>query len=318
MQIGDIVDTDHGVPGVVLSMEARPLLFKPPLRTPHALVGFPEAMEGNADGFLVNANWPPGVQGHCLPMKHKRLTLPTSPPRSPELIRKMRELGLQLQVTTPFAYQTLDFPAGTLGEVQALGDRSVQASWHFGQRRKLWWIPLNPAHLCFGFSNGSLFRNFDLHNPTKPPTKFKPGQILILKVERLNHGRARLRRPVLLASGERVQLETGALLRCQEPTVFEVLQGNLAGSRVRWDPTLSLHECPHPWIAAGTRVRIRDPELTFRKHPLHEREGIVKIGTDADGDVGVEFAEDLGAGSLDGAGKDGHCLFVPARYLEEV
>lgn len=44
--------------------------------------------------------------------------------------------------------------------------------------------------------------------------------------------------------------------------------------------------------------------------------GKVILSTDAEGDVGIEFEEDLGAGSLDGIGKEGHCIYIEASLVK--
>lgn len=70
------------------------------------------------------------------------------------------------------------------------------------------------------------------------------------------------------------------------------------------------------YLPPGQKVEVV-AEITFKKKNLQGRIGRVILPTDEDGDVGVEFPEDIGAGSLDGAGEQGRCLYVPANTLKE-
>lgn len=79
--------------------------------------------------------------------------------------------------------------------------------------------------------------------------------------------------------------------------------------------TNHLHPFPHPWIRLGTSVEVVG-EISFRRQPLKGKRGRVLVPTDSDGDVGVQFPENLGAGSLDGAGENGHCLYINVEALK--
>jgi len=74
---------------------------------------------------------------------------------------------------------------------------------------------------------------------------------------------------------------------------------------------------PFNYILEGTSVEI-SADLTFRKRNLKNKTGIVVLPTDADGDVGIEFQDDIGAGSLDGHGRAGCCLYVPSEILKDI
>lgn len=58
-------------------------------------------------------------------------------------------------------------------------------------------------------------------------------------------------------------------------------------------------------------------KIMFKKNNLQGRVARVILPTDEDGDIGVEFPEDISAGSLDGAGKQGCCLYIPASAVKE-
>ncbi len=69
------------------------------------------------------------------------------------------------------------------------------------------------------------------------------------------------------------------------------------------------------YLPGGTPVEVT-AHLEFKKRDLQGQKGVIVLPTDADGDVGVEFNEDIGAGSLDGHGKSRHCLYVPADSVQ--
>lgn len=75
-----------------------------------------------------------------------------------------------------------------------------------------------------------------------------------------------------------------------------------------------LSEFPFPYFPEGTAVEIK-ADLFFKRKNLRGRTGVVILPTDSDGDVGIELPEDLGAGSLDGHGREGCCLYVPISTL---
>lgn len=69
-----------------------------------------------------------------------------------------------------------------------------------------------------------------------------------------------------------------------------------------------------PFIPVGSAVEIV-AEVIFKKKNLQGRRAKAVLPTDVDGDVGLEFPEDMGAGSLDGAGREGRCLYVPSQSV---
>ncbi|MBD3261297.1 MAG: hypothetical protein GF334_06365 [Candidatus Altiarchaeales archaeon] len=74
-------------------------------------------------------------------------------------------------------------------------------------------------------------------------------------------------------------------------------------------------EKPELFFTRGEEVEIT-AEISFRKNPLKGKRAKVVIPTDPEGDVGLEFPEDIRAGSLDGLGKSGYCLYVRAEALK--
>jgi hypothetical protein len=59
-------------------------------------------------------------------------------------------------------------------------------------------------------------------------------------------------------------------------------------------------------------------DLSFRKRNLKGLSAIVVLPLDQDGDVGLQFEEDIGAGSLDGHGRDARCLYIHQSNLKKV
>jgi len=88
------------------------------------------------------------------------------------------------------------------------------------------------------------------------------------------------------------------------------------GLQVRLDHT-SIALLGFPYISAGINVEIV-ASVEFKKQELRGRRGVVVLPTDADGDIGIQFQEDIGAGSLDGVGKNLHCLYVPVGSVQKI
>lgn len=58
-------------------------------------------------------------------------------------------------------------------------------------------------------------------------------------------------------------------------------------------------------------------EIVFKEHNLHGRKGRVILASDADKEIGIELDSNINAGSLDGQGKAGHCLYVSEGTLRK-
>lgn len=101
---------------------------------------------------------------------------------------------------------------------------------------------------------------------------------------------------------------------CLTGTIVGNCQEQLFGSNLRVDIS-AVAPFPFTWITEGRQVKVV-AEVNFRKRPLKGLTGKVITSTDQDGDVGVQFQEDIGAGSLDGLGQDGKCLYLPVKALE--
>jgi hypothetical protein len=80
-------------------------------------------------------------------------------------------------------------------------------------------------------------------------------------------------------------------------------------------PIENLEPFEHKWINRGINVEVT-LDVLFKKSSLQGKRGVVLTPTDSDGDIGIQFAEDLGAGSLDGVGKNGHCLYISSEAVK--
>jgi hypothetical protein len=118
-------------------------------------------------------------------------------------------------------------------------------------------------------------------------------------------------------------------------TVVELLSNYTAGDILAWECKIAGGSCEEPFLGVVVKIKesslspVEDPERFFRPNqmveitaevgyrdtPLKGRKGRVVLGTDEDGDVGVELDTDIGAGSLDGAGKQGYCIYIGADAL---
>lgn len=78
---------------------------------------------------------------------------------------------------------------------------------------------------------------------------------------------------------------------------------------------LKAHPDPESLYLPGQQIEIV-AKVDFRKKPLQGMQGKVILMTDSDGDVGIEFPDDIGAGSLDGIGKEGHCIYIEAQDVK--
>lgn len=227
-----------------------------------------------------------------------------------------------------FEFDQVFFPMGTVGRVSHfVGNSRISVLWNNanlseggggGSREfpflRCWEVP--SEHLAFGLvdlSNGYIINPWGpaVNVPAKP--KFQKEDVVSYISPRAarvagEDGRSYsiVRGTVLTVLGVNRNSVTLAVAgNCQEKMVGTTLMADAS----------SLALLPFPWIPKGATVRIKE-EVVFRKKSLQHQTGVVLSPTDPDGDVGVQFPDDIGAGSLDGLGKDGRCLFVPARALE--
>jgi hypothetical protein len=140
-------------------------------------------------------------------------------------------------------------------------------------------------------------------------------------------------KPVLLSSRRRDNtrgIVSGTILRCEtrgglgveerSGYVTAVVAGgavpDVLGSVVLVKPS-QVVLFDGTYVAKGSRVRVTG-KVVFRKKSLCGKEGVVVLPTDEDEDIGVQFDEHINAGSLDGAGAEGHCVYLPATAVKNL
>jgi hypothetical protein len=81
--------------------------------------------------------------------------------------------------------------------------------------------------------------------------------------------------------------------------------------------TKGLEKVEEEFIDTGGEVEIT-AEISFRKRSLTGMQAVVILPMDQDGEIGLQFKEDIAAGSLDGHGEDKKCLYVHHSALKRV
>jgi hypothetical protein len=251
--------------------------------------------------------------------------------------------GVVVVVTQGFDQDDVHFNEGEIGRLVSRGDGSANVSWfenrepytsssemgmtiiparggNFGREtRNRWRVPL--SYLEMGFCN-ELCGPSNLRHVMNWPSRdvnhsFNVGDLAAFVGER----------PVAYIDGtgmEDVILRGG---------VVKLLQRSLDGPTPYWS-CRAVGRCNDS--ALGVKVAIgtadlapfEDPtffckgqkveivaEVDFKKKSLRGKKGTVVLATDQDGDVGIEFPDNIGAGSLDGAGTEGHCVYIEAQAV---
>lgn len=102
------------------------------------------------------------------------------------------------------------------------------------------------------------------------------------------------------------------------PYVLVKLAGGCAldeiGAKAQVDPA-TITPLEEPFIPRSATVEIV-ADLKFKKGNLKGQRALVLLPNDMDGDIGIQFKEDVGGGSLDGIGESGKCLYVPASAVK--
>lgn len=227
-----------------------------------------------------------------------------------------------------FVHDGIEFPRGTVGRVYCYhhDERAISVLW----KRMVvgnddcpderfpylhhWVVPAK--YIKFGtvdLEEGRVITAWEDNKADAAPMKpqFQEGDMVISTRAvragaQLDHTYSIVRGTVLKVLGaDRTTITAYIVGNCQEKMI---------GLQPRIDVT-SVKAFPFVWIPGGQKVRVIQ-EVEFRKKSLQGRTAKVLSPTDQDGDVGVEFPEDIGAGSLDGLGQDGRCLFIPSKALE--
>lgn len=227
-----------------------------------------------------------------------------------------------------FEFDEVHFPAGTVGRVVRFAEASrIEVMWNLPtipstprdkkySYLRPWEIPVK--YIAFGtvdLGEGRLLTSWAGGAPpavdSKP--KFKVGDTVAYMSSRALRVAGKDDRTYAVVKGT-ILTVTGTDRGLVTATVIGNCQDKVLGAHLRTD-TASVMPFSFVWIPEGKKVRVTK-EIMFRKKSLQDKVGVVLSSTDQDGDVGVQFSEDIGAGSLDGLGHDGRCLFIPAQALE--
>lgn len=114
----------------------------------------------------------------------------------------------------------------------------------------------------------------------------------------------------------------GAILQVEQSEGMGTLQVKLVGgckvdeigAKVRVS-TSCVAPLTEKFIPRSATVEIV-ADLEFKKGNLKGRRALVLLPTDLDGDIGVQFDEDVNGGSLDGVGESRKCLYIPASAVK--
>ena len=211
-----------------------------------------------------------------------------------------------------FLFEGRSFSKGDRGRVVDMklldGGFRVQVDW---QSQRHWWVP-GAGNLSFGPVDTSLTfqpREGDVHS--EPLQTYKKGDTFSLSTP--NSGW----KTRSLLDGSICMLRTGTIVQALTDgasTNFVILSqpGNHVIEPI--SHVLRMTPFPHRFFRVGETVRVSE-SVSYRQRNLQGLSGTVLLCTDQDGDVGVEFSQDLKAGTLDGIGETGRCLYVPARTL---
>ncbi len=215
-------------------------------------------------------------------------------------------------VTEPFSCDGVDFPSGAFGRVTGVGNGVTIVTWLKGPKRgKAWTVSTDSVVWCRYSTRLSRIKNI-WYTDRSP---LKAGDILVYTADKAcpiagRQTRVITKGAILKCDGHRSSKGylTATVVSGANPESIGLQVGVREQSVCRFEET---------FIPTGKSIEIV-AEVLFRKKNLRGQRGKVILPTDLDGDVGVEFPDDIGAGSLDGIGREGRCLYVPAEAVSEV
>lgn len=225
--------------------------------------------------------------------------------------------------------ESVSFPAYSTGRIISLDESKgmIRVSWnlndlHFGTDidkdtgeniPNVWEVPLNRVRICLLQDNvpSKVWPAF-----VKMEKEFKVGDLCCVV------GRTtsilKQNQEVVLPDNTVVELHSYSKDRNKnwECKIVGGCQESLLGGRVVVRSShMYLHPAPEQFYKPGQIVEIV-AQIDFRKVPLKGMRGRVILSTDQDGDVGIELPRDIGAGSLDGIGKEGRCIYIEASLVK--
>lgn len=131
--------------------------------------------------------------------------------------------------------------------------------------------------------------------------------------------------PQRVTNGERnYRISPGTIMRYQGQVDRHKSQVVLAGGcdpAILGLPTIvstkGLEKLEEEFIDVGGEVEIT-ATISFRRQDLKGKRAVVILPLDQDGEVGLQFKEDIKAGSLDGYGDDKRCLYIHHSAVKRV
>jgi len=302
-------------------------------------------LRGGATGTLVKKVSPDGVWLVCSDIQRAEFGQSSAlcgrghglfvPEKNMELLLEGNDPGIWdnvpghigVVVTQDFHQDGILFHRGTIGRIVSSNPDTSVISWinhsscGSGQFRNeaglgnCWTVPTPPLRMCrLAHDHGGNKQAGDVWPAFESAVQFKSGDIVVYRGPK----------PTTIPGDRRnYGICNGAILRIgaasRRHSAVTVLTGcdeKIIGAEVRV-PTEWLVKFEHEFIPTKKKVEIV-AEINFRKKSLQGKSGRVVLATDADGDVGVEFDEDIRGGCLDGAGRDGRCLYVSSKALRVV
>ncbi len=221
-----------------------------------------------------------------------------------------------------FKHDNIKFGSGAVGRVTRIGKDRVTLRWYNVLGIKApFWVPLAKVQWCYFDPN-----NFDIMGVwhSYGGDAGSVGDILVYDsdVVKMVGSDGRDNRHVVAR---------GTILKRTNSERYDAYDGPNRGIKVQImsgaSPAIigrelvvsrrEVYPFENPFIKSGNTVEIV-ADLTFRKKSLQGRKGVVILSTDLDGDIGIEFPEDIGAGSLDGVGREGRCLYLPTDSVKKI
>ncbi len=176
-------------------------------------------------------------------------------------------------------------------------------------------VPRNLLAFCRLDSKGRASAIWPNSGEQGDDTPWKKGDFLRLLVAE----------PQRIVGGDRnFRISPGTIVKYQGQVDRYKAQVTLAGGcdpAILGVPTIvsakGLEKLEEEFIDAGGEVEIT-ATISFRKRDLKGMRAVVVLPLDQDGEVGLQFKEDIEAGSLDGHGENKRCLYVHHSDVKRV
>lgn len=209
-----------------------------------------------------------------------------------------------------FSFQHRKFPRGSLGRVAQIQNGHTTLTWLNVPGLNQFYVPTELLQWCW--FDPETFKVKRTWYSTR--TTFENGETLVYwgekptSIHRDDDVYAITKGVLLKNTG--YSAETGHL----GATILSGMPKEILGSRGIFRKQ-DVKKFEGVFIPQASEVEIV-ADVMFKKQSLKGRRGKVILATDFEGDIGVQFPDDIGAGSLDGAGKEGKCLYIPVDSVK--